>query len=118
MNTDTPRTDAYEVVDGVRYVLQPRAGFPDLSAFARQLERELIAAKASEERAIDFCIGLSGRNPDDIRAAFKERDDLRAIIARIRAEVDQYADGAIDASAHDQLANTILGMLPPEIAIA
>ena len=47
-----------------------------------------------------------------------QRNAALAIIARIRAEVDQYADGAIDASAHDQLANDILGMLPPEIAIA
>lgn len=47
--SDTPRTDAFEVVDGVRYVMQPRSGFPDMTAFARQLERELSALEAKRK---------------------------------------------------------------------
>lgn len=46
-HTPTPRCDAYEIVDGVRYTLQPRGDLPDWPALARTLERELAEVHRS-----------------------------------------------------------------------
>lgn len=43
---------------------------------------------------------------------------LEAMLERIRIECDQYADGAPDATAHDRLADTILGMCLAQMPIA
>lgn len=44
--SDTPRCDAYEIRDGIRYVSVPRSDLPNWSSFARQLERELAQSQA------------------------------------------------------------------------
>jgi hypothetical protein len=48
--SDTPRCDAYEVQDGIRYNLVARPGMPHWPTFARSLERELAELRQDAER--------------------------------------------------------------------
>lgn len=45
-----------------------------------ELRAEVRRLRESESRALDFCIGLCGRGPDEVREAFKERDEFRAVL--------------------------------------
>lgn len=56
--------------------------------FARQLERELNAAKA-------------------------ENAEMKKLIRQIYYDTETYADGATDATAHDKLCNEISSQLEP-----
>lgn len=51
---------------------------------------------ASEGKAIDFCIGLTGKAPDEIRAVFAERDTLRTQLAEAQKDAARLRE-AIDA---------------------
>ena len=79
--SDTPRTDALEQSGKAHYTAL---------AFARQLERELHAAKA-------------------------ELAAMKKVIRKIYYETETCADGAPDATDHDKLCNEIAYELKPFI---
>lgn len=57
-----------------------------ISEAARRARNAIESAKESEARSVDFCIALTGRNPDDIKAAFVDLDTARAQFAQAEAE--------------------------------
>lgn len=60
--------------------------YPEMIAeAARKAANTIEAAKESEALAVDFCVGLTGRNPDEIKGAFSERDTARAQLAQAEA---------------------------------
>lgn len=73
--------------------------------FARQLERELNAAKAA----------LSGRTVScsNCNALAAENAAMKKLIRQIYYDTETYADGATDATAHDKLCNEISSQLEP-----
>lgn len=77
--------------------------------FARQLERELNAAKAA----------LSGRTVScsNCNALAAENAEMRATIQRLYNMTECCADGAPDASAHDKLCNEISSICKPFVTI-
>jgi chromosome segregation ATPase len=75
-------TEIAQLTHELENVWKPAAAINERYARAYESERdalraELEAVKSENDRMTDFCIGLTGRNPDDIRNAFKERDALR-----------------------------------------
>lgn len=85
--SDTPRTDDFiGPIVGI-YMTEGEIAMCD---FARQLERELNAAKA-------------------------ELAELKKVIRKIYYETETYADGALDATDHDKLCNEISSQLEPFI---
>ena len=85
---DTPRTDAAQHEGLLRGNPMPTS--VTTADFARQLERELNAAKA-------------------------ELAELKKVIRKIYYETETCADGAPDATAHDKLCNEIACELKPFI---
>ena len=114
--SDTPRTDA-EAMDGAfkdqgcTITLQQwdyyktTDGEVVMVEFARQLERELNAAKAA----------LSGRTVScsNCNAMAEENAAMREAIKTIYYDTEGDADGAPDASSHDKLCNEISTKLQP-----
>lgn len=96
--SDTPRTDD-QIGHGGSTMTFVRI------CFARQLERELNAAKAA----------LSGRTVScsNCNALADENAEMRATIQRIYDMTECCADGAPDASAHDKLCNELAHTLKP-----
>jgi len=86
--SDTPRTDkALKRVSGLCRSANYANG---ITNFARQLERELNAAKA-------------------------ELAAIKKVIRKVYYETETYADGAPDATDHDKLCNDISSQLEPFI---
>lgn len=99
---------AYEENEGLN--VQLAQAFNDTAERANQLaqaQSELETVKRDRDK-----VSLTAASFADKLTAAQQT------IERIRNEVEQYADGAPDATAHDRLANTILGMCPPVVAIA
>jgi hypothetical protein len=85
--SDTPRTDGMTFVAQIG-MMPP---YDTVSAeFARQLERELNAAKA-------------------------ELAELKKVIRKVYYETETCADGAPDATDHDKLCNEVSSQLEPFI---
>lgn len=116
--SDTPRTDA-EAMDGAfkdqgcTITLQQwdyyktTDGEVVMVEFARQLERELNAAKAA----------LSGRTVScsNCNALAAENAKMRATMQIIYDDADGCADGAPDASDHDKLCLELTHTLQPHL---
>jgi len=94
--SDTPRCELLE-----RTTLNPA----DWIALARQLERELNAAKAA----------LSGRTVScsNCNSLAAENAAMKNLIRQIYYDTETCADGAPDATAHDKLCNEISSQLQP-----
>lgn len=56
-------------------------------AEAASLKEGLVALQDTADRALDFCIGLTGRKPDEIERVFAERDKLLGYYTEIVKEL-------------------------------
>lgn len=105
--SDTPRCDAYEIRDGIRYVSVPRSDLPNWSDFARQLECEVAEYKAGFAAANELA-DLATRElaQSQARCAEVEKDSARYRFLRLhrrwafdnRHLSDAELDAAIDAA--------------------
>ncbi len=76
--SDTPRTDAEDIYSG------ELKGYVH-SSFARELERELTAARAAQPRSVNVAAD------ERLRVAMLEVERLRAALKRARQTIDEYA---------------------------
>ncbi|CAB4156057.1 hypothetical protein UFOVP673_36 [uncultured Caudovirales phage] len=102
--SDTPRSDDFiGLITGI-YMTEGEIAMCD---FARELERELNAAKAA----------LSGRTVScsNCNAMAEEIAAMKKVIRKVYYETETYADGAPDATDHDKLCNEVSSQLEPFI---
>lgn len=100
----------------------------DTSAIA-ELQREVVRLRESEARALDFCIGLSGKTPEDIKETYaalataqeriaelekvliqeiKARDAAIAEVVELKGERDIVAKSAIAEVTASESVNDML----------
>ena len=89
MESNTPRTDALVAEGGMR----------DDANFARQLERELVAAERARDEARRMISEINDENEQlraELAAAIKQRDEARVLFCRQIAHQSARLTGVFD----------------------